>query len=306
MKHELRRASAVVGIALAATAVSSCDAESGAQTSQVVARVNDAEITISQLRATLIARGEAEPSPTTAQRTLDGLVNEQLLVEAAVRNELDRDPAVVMALEATRRQILANAFVERVVYPQEQISAADQAAYFRNHPELFSKRQTYQLATFSCPMPLPDAVRTALDSTATPEELTNLLEAHELDCSTQMLTRASEQLAFDQLPQFALAKPGDVAVQTESDGGTTLMLIASMQPSPITFESAQPLIQQYLASVRNAEALDVHLRQARSLADITHADASLFAEMRAPAGVVVPAAEAEAIVAQDSGAAILD
>jgi EpsD family peptidyl-prolyl cis-trans isomerase len=306
MKHELKRASAIVGISLAAVSISSCDAESGAQTSQVVARVNDAEITISQLRATLIARGEAEPSPASAQRTLEGLVNEQLLVEAAVRNELDRDPAVVMALEATRRQILANAFVERVVYPQEQISAADQAAYFRDHPELFSKRQTFQLATFSCPAPLPEAARTALDGTATAAEVAALLEAHGLDCSKQMLMRASEQLAFDQLPQFAAAKPGDVAVQPESDGGTTLMLIADIQPSPITFESAQPLIQQYLASVRNAEALDVHLRQARSLADITHADASLFAEMHAPPDVVVAAGAPEPIVAQDNGAAILD
>ena len=68
--------------------------DSGDQ-SQVVARVNEAEITVSQLRTALLAKNAAQPTPQATQQALDGLVNEQLLVDAALANKLDRDPTVV-------------------------------------------------------------------------------------------------------------------------------------------------------------------------------------------------------------------
>src|SRR5689334_3455606 len=92
--------------AVAATALASCKGGHATDKTQVVAHVNDAEITVSQLRAALAAKGDARPSAASSQAALDGLVNEQLLVEAALRDRLDRDPAVVQAIESARRQLL--------------------------------------------------------------------------------------------------------------------------------------------------------------------------------------------------------
>jgi hypothetical protein len=55
------------------------------------------------------------------------------------------------------------------------------------------------------------------------------------------------------------------------------MLVTAIQSSPLTFESAQPIIQQYLSNMRNAQALDAHLKQARAAAKITTADLSALA-----------------------------
>ena len=296
---------AIPGILLIAATLVACGGEDSGDVSQVVARVNDSEITISQLRATLLARGETEPSPDTTRRTLEGLVNEQLLVEAALRNDLDRDPAVVQALEAARRQILANVFVERLVYPHEEVSAAEQTAYFREHPELFAKRRVYQLAAFACPQaPLPEDVMTALDTVKTADDVAGVLESGRLACSVQTLTRASEQLALTQVAQFAAAATGDVIVQARDGGETTLMLIKDIQDSPLMLEQAQPIIQQYLANVRNAQALDSHLKEARA-ASVMHIDTTLFAAS-APEEASAPAPIPETELAPDSGAAILN
>jgi hypothetical protein len=80
---------------------------------------------------------------------------------------------------------------------------------------------------------------------------------------------AAEQLPLEQVTLFAAADVGDVIVQSPQGDRTTLMLITGIQSSPITFESAQPIIEQYLTNVRNAEAVEEHLKQVRATATIS-------------------------------------
>jgi hypothetical protein len=91
-------------------------------------------------------------------------------------------------------------------------------------------------------------------------------------------------------------------VQTQPERAT-LMLVTAIQTSPLTFESAQPIIQQYLSNMRNAQALDAHLKQARAAAKITTADLSALAGTVAePPAPVAPVRESRA----DTGAAVLN
>ena len=64
-------------------------------------------------------RGLQTAGPDATRQAVDSLINEQLLVKSALDNKLDRDPAVVQALERARRQVLARAYVERLVFPTE-------------------------------------------------------------------------------------------------------------------------------------------------------------------------------------------
>src|SRR5262245_26675623 len=115
---------ALAGAAMLAAMLAACGGEPPNEPSQVVARVNDSEITVTQLRLALAAKGNEAATPETTRQVLEGLVNEQLLIDAALRNELDRDPLVMQALESARRQLLARAYLERNVFPKQEISAA--------------------------------------------------------------------------------------------------------------------------------------------------------------------------------------
>jgi hypothetical protein len=106
--------------------------------------------------------------------------------------------------------------------------------------------------------------------------VTAALAAHKIEAETQPLMRAAEQLPLDEVPQFSAASVGDVIVQTSPERAT-LMLVTAIQNSPLTFESAQPIIQQYLSNMRNAQALDAHLKEARAAAKITSTDVALLA-----------------------------
>jgi EpsD family peptidyl-prolyl cis-trans isomerase len=293
----------VTGAAVAATALASCKGSHATDKTQVVAHVNDAEITVSQLRAALAAKGDPNPSPQATQAALDGLVNEQLLVDAALRDHLDRDPAVVQASESARRTLLARAYLERAVLPKQEITASDQAAYYKSHPELFTQRRVYQLATFTFAREKLDAALVeSLGATHSAEDVAAALAARKIAAEKQSLMRASEQLPLDDLPRFSAAAVGDVIVQTLPERAT-LMLVTAIQASPLTFESAQPIIQQYLSNMRNAQALDAHLKQARAAAKISTADLSALAGSVAdPPAAVAPVRESRA----DTGAGVLN
>lgn len=288
---------------LASTLLAGCGGDR-VETTQVVARVNDTEITVSQLRAALFAKGVAEPSADVTRQALEGLVNEQLLVNAAIAAELDRDPTVVQTVENARRQILARAYLERMVFPKQEITAAEQNAYFKSQPALFAQRRVYQLAAFTCPSgALDQSALEKLGEAGSVQAVETALAALHVTCESQALTRAAEQLPLEQLPQFAAAEVGDLIVQPEQNAQSTLMLITGVQSSPIGFESAQPIIEQYLVNLRNTAALDAHLRQARAAASISHTEGALLA---ASPPVEPPAPSEAERSSLEHGAAVLN
>lgn len=304
MNRTFTRFSAFAGVGIAAAALSACSSDSGAENSQVVARVDGAEITVSQLHNALQAKGEVEPSAEATRAALEGLVNQQLLVDAALRNELDRDPTVMQAMESARRQLLARAYLERIVFPQAEISAAEQTDYYKANPALFAQRRIYQMTNFTVPSAaIDEAVIKELDEASTVDDVAAVLAARGVEHEAQIATRAPEQLPLEQLPQFASVEVGDVLIQPGQDERTTLMLITDIQPSPLGFETAQPIVQQYLANIRNAEALDTHLKEARATASITHVDPSL-GTVTATEPSAAPEIEAQASGLQD-GAPLL-
>jgi EpsD family peptidyl-prolyl cis-trans isomerase len=277
MSGTLVRLLAATLVAVVAAAVGACSNGNNAETSEVLARVDEIEITASQLRAALLAKGETQPTAQEAQQALDALVNEQLLVDAALANHLDRDPEVQDALEAARRQVLARAYVDRAVLSNREISAAEQTAYFRENPELFTQRRIYQIAAFTVASEeLTAGVVKKLNPARSADGVALVLTGQHIAFEWQNLSRAAEQLPLEQLRQFAAGNVGDVLIQPVDDERSTLMLITGMQHAPLGFESAQPFIEQYLANARNAEALATHLKSARAAARIIEPDASLL------------------------------
>lgn len=275
----------LVALTLATLSLTACGGGKGSQTSQVVAKVDDSEITVSQLSEALSSRGPEGTTPHATREAVDTLINEQLLVKAALDNKLDRDPAVVQALEHMRRQVLARAYLERLVFPRESISAAEQIEYYKQHPALFEKRKTYQVMVYTAKIQaLPAAVTAGLEATHTTDDVSKLLSTHGVPYDAQSLTRGAEQLPLTDLPKFEVAKVGDVVVLPANQGRVPVMLITGIQDSPISVDRAQPIIQQYLVNTRNARALEEHLKQARTTAQIAYFDSVSAAATEQMAG----------------------
>jgi len=156
---------------IAALVVGCGDKKEGAATeekgaTQVAAKVNGTELTVHQVNFALqnIPNLDKEQSKAASLQVVRRLVNEEVLLQKAVADKLDRDPKVVQALDASRRQILAEAYMSRKLGTQAEPTDAEVTDYFNQHPELFAKRKIYRLQEIAIKAPAEkhDAIRAQL------------------------------------------------------------------------------------------------------------------------------------------------
>jgi EpsD family peptidyl-prolyl cis-trans isomerase len=88
----------------------------------LAAKVNDDAITVQQLNHEVAKLGNLGPeqAKNAANQVLKSMVDQQILVLKAIEDKVDQDPQVVMSLEAARRQILAQAYLQKLTAGQAQ------------------------------------------------------------------------------------------------------------------------------------------------------------------------------------------
>jgi hypothetical protein len=118
-----------------AVALPGCERAAAERGTQLAAKVNGAEISVRQLRSA------GAPS---ASQALEKVIERELLVQQALHAGLDREPAVKEAIDASRRQILAQAWLDKVV-AGKTVSREEIRAFYAEHPELFAERRVYRL-----------------------------------------------------------------------------------------------------------------------------------------------------------------
>ncbi|MGL4996832.1 MAG: EpsD family peptidyl-prolyl cis-trans isomerase, partial [Deefgea sp.] len=222
------------------------DKEEKKSPSQVLAKVNDAEITVHQLNFVLAQTPNA--TAEQKQQILDQLIDQELLMEKAVELKLDREPNIVQAIEASKRQILAQAAAERVIgKPAEPTKAAVDEFYAKN-PGLFADRKTYDFVMFALPKAnYSDAIAAQLDTATTAMQVKAVLDAAKVPFEINESSRAAEQLPMQMLPKFAAMNQGDILAMNEGDKMVLLQLKAS-NAAPVTPTDAEPLIKRYLST----------------------------------------------------------
>jgi len=261
-----------------ALALSGCGKAARNHHSQIVARVNDQEITVLQLNQALRESDAAGSSPTAAKAAVESMVDEELLVQQAAKAKLDRDPNVVQAIEHARRRILAQAFADRTLYPKTPVPLAEIESYYRENPALFENRRAFRFSTFTLQNgDLTRQLSAELSNAHSADEVRTILDRHEIKFETQQVNAVAEDLPMERLAQFAKAEPGDLLTVGEQGGRTMLLSLVSIEERPLSFDNAKPLIERYLTTVRNARATDAYLAHAKETAKISYA--SQFASL---------------------------
>ncbi|MBS1190919.1 MAG: epsD [Rhodocyclaceae bacterium] len=242
--------------------------------SQVVAKVNSGEISIHQLNFLLqhLPGLAPEKADEARRRILEELVDQELAVQQALAAKLDRDPKVMQTLEAARRQILAQAYLEKTTAGKGKPSEAEVKAYYRDHPELFAQRKIYRLQEIGFPAQ-PEVVATVRDQISKSkrsEDLMAALRAHGITAAGAVMVKPAENIALDILPQLSRMQDGQSAIFENGQRASLVTLIGTV-PEPLSEETARPRIEQFLSHRRVDEMAKATIEGLRKQARIEYA-----------------------------------
>jgi len=239
--------------------------------SQVIARVNDTEISMWQYNHALLRSGVDIPTAAVKKELASKLVDRELALQAALVAKLDRQPDVMLQLEEARRDVLARAWAERTAADTQRPDNNAAARYYKQHPELFTQRKIYHLreAAFAADLPQLDEVKNRLARGASYDQVIDWLSSQKVRFNQQKVIRAAEQLPIQSLSRLNTASK-DQVVFFESPRGVLAYQILSVQSAPLDWETARPIILDYLRKKAGKRSVDAETDRLRNAAQISH------------------------------------
>lgn len=276
---------------------------------QTVAKVNKEELTVHQVNALLAQQRGVGPQQAeqAGRRVLERLIDQELALQKASELRLDRDPRVVQAVEAARREIIARAYADKIAEGAARPSPAEVRKYYEEHPLLFRERRVYQLQEFvvQAPGPLPAGIVDRLRGSKAPADVAQLLKAQDVKFTAGQVIRAAEQVPLDRLEAVAALKDGQSMV-TVVPGGVQVLFVLASRLQPIDEARAAPAIEQFLVNDQKRRLVAQDLQTLRAAAKIEYlgqyAGAAVQVDVAAPPNVAEAAASAAASLEARSAA----
>jgi EpsD family peptidyl-prolyl cis-trans isomerase len=244
--------SLVLLIICSAMVLTSCgkkdDATKKKSDSQVVAIVNGHEITIHQVNNQLAQMGQMDQAQAklASKQVLAGLVEQQLLKQQALDAKLDIDPRVQQAIESSKDQFLAQAYLEQLMQKAPKPSSSDIDTFYKAHPELFENRRIFRLQELVVDVSKDKSneAETSLKPLKDINEIVKWIKNNNYVFTVNSNVKAAEQLPTDLLKKLQVLKDGEV-LQVPTGSTLNIIQIAASQTVPITRTKATPIIEQY-------------------------------------------------------------
>jgi len=269
----------VLIVALALTACGNKEKKPG----QVLASVDGAEITVSQLNEEL-QRAGVQPAQQEAARKqlLESIIDRQLLQNAASKDGTDRDPKVVQAIERAKALIVAQAYLQKRIGTIAKPTKEEITDYFNKHPEFFSNRKQFDMKELVISTAaMNDQLKSAMDSAKSLEEVANWLDAHSVKFARTQLSRSSADLPPELTSKLLSMPKGQLFIIREGER-SLLISIADVRDAPVDLEAAAQQIGQFLLNQKTKSASDAEVARLRSAAKIELSNQSAKAAEATP------------------------
>jgi EpsD family peptidyl-prolyl cis-trans isomerase len=291
----------LVILACVSVFLAGCGDKKDKPASQTAAKVNKEEITVHQINFLLQQRPVPPAQAASASRQiLERLIDQELVLQQAREQKLDRDPQIVQQIEASRREIVARAYAEKIGSGATKPTAADAKNYYDNNPALFKERRVYGFQEFAIeasPDQLGD-LKAKVAGAKDAGELEAYLKSGNFKFVSNRTVKAAEQLPLSSLESFSKMKDGQSIFSQVPNGAQVLFLVES-RLQPVEEQRALPLIEQFLLNERKRKAVDDNLKALRSTAHVEYVGefASGAPAQAAEAGNATPAAPTAAMPA---------
>ncbi len=267
------------------------------KSSQSVVSVNGDEITVHQINNEL-QRGNVQPAQQEAaiKQIVQGLVDRQILVQAALKEKLDRKPPVMQAIENAKTQILAQAYLQNRVSSLVKPTSTEIADYRTQHVDIFANRKIYMTdeAVFSLDAGNTEQLQSIVKSAKTLKEVEQWLSAHQVKFAQRRVAHAAETLPPQLLTKFSQMALGQIVFINASgaSGRTMAVSMAEVKEMPILEKDSKPLIEKILTEQKAKLTAEAEMKRLRGEAKIKYInkkyDPANVAKAEKPIEVVKP------------------
>jgi EpsD family peptidyl-prolyl cis-trans isomerase len=287
----------VVAVLVLAAVLSACGSKNREATaSQTAAKVNKEEITVHQINNVLAQQRGLPPAQAASagKQVLERLIDQELAVQKATDQKLDRDPRVVQQMEAARREIIARAYLEKIGQGAPKPTPQEVKAYYDAHPALFKERRvyTFQEIGIQAPAEQVPTLREKLSAAKDLSAFVDYLKASGYRYVVNAAVRGAEQLPLANVDRFARMKDGD-SLFTQTPTGAVVLYLAGSRSQPVDEQRATPAIEQFLLNERRRKVIEDDLRALRNAAKIEYVGTyALDPAVAASAAAPPPAPEA--------------
>lgn len=269
----IRRAPLIAALSLCVT-LAACEQPTSIANEKIVATVGGGLITENELNQALSrlgARNEGEAAEVRS-RVLEALIDQRLVAEAAKSTGLDKQPDVVRALQQVQRQVLFDAYMERIYKDMPKPTDAEINDYYSLHPELFSARKLYRIQEIELRMPSTRLaeVEARLKKDRNLTDFSDWLKAQEIESKSGVGVKPAEQLPGILLAQIKDMKDGQVTVLATGPESISVLQVLGSQAQPVTLEQARAAIKRVVQSTKRKTLLGTELNKLRSQGKIEY------------------------------------
>lgn len=267
------RFSAVLAVLAVVVMAAGCGKGDGAS-SQTAAKVNGEAISVAQI-SSMIGRGgnvSAEQLKKTGPQALESMIDQQLLAQKAVETKLDREAQVAQAVENARKQVLAQAYMDKAFSSVSKPTPEEIQLFYDKNPMLFAQRRIFRFQELGAAV--PDGKFEELNKLAqkakTLNEIGAWLKAQNIPFKAIDSTKASEEMPMDLLPSVAKMNDGQIAVLRGPGGRAAILQLAQSQQAPLDVQHATSQIEQFLMNGKRLEIAKAEVKKLRDAAKIEY------------------------------------
>lgn len=241
---------------------------------QTAAKVNKEEITVHQINFVLSQQRAAIPpqeAASASRQVLERLIDQELTLQKAGEQKIDRDPRVVQQIENARREIISRIYLEKIGEGAPKPTPPEVTAYYEAHPALFKERRVYSLqeANIEASPEQLETLKKTLSQSKSFADFIAYLKANNIRYTGSEAVRAAEQLPLASIDQIAKMKDGQVVFSLRP-GGAQVVHLAGSKSQPVTAQQAIPAIEKFLQNERKRKLIADDLQALRGSAKIEY------------------------------------
>jgi EpsD family peptidyl-prolyl cis-trans isomerase len=202
---------------------------------QVVAKVNGDEISVHQVNLQLSRLGKVseDQGKQATRQILSKLVEQQLLNQQAMAEKLDRDPRILQVMEAAKKEILAQAYLEKIATKAKKPTESEINTFYKEHPELFEKRRLFRIQELVVDAPQEKfaEIESGIKGVQDINQIATWLKTNQFQFNANSNVKAAEQLPASLLQQLQPLNNGEFTI-VKTDKALAILHLAASQSCP--------------------------------------------------------------------------